>query len=129
MKKYCYSSLLLAHEDAKSSIHPDDLQKIEHAFPSGWQLKCFEHCGFDGAYNILATNEICFRVKDAVIEEVEAPNFFYGDEVFVVRKNMNGKVLRVFWHYMKHEPYYVIECGGVESGYRYFNKDLERAKV
>lgn len=68
-------------------------------------------------------------MKDAVVTEIKEPKYFYGDEVFVFRKNTNGRVLRVYWHYKRNEPYYVIQCGGVESGYRYFNSDIEYADV
>ena len=129
MKKYCYSSLLFTHRDAKKYIHPEDLRQVEHTFPLGWQLQCFEHLGVESGFDILATYEIRFRVKNAVVTEIDHPKYFYGDEVFVIRKNMKGKVLMVYWHYKRNEPYYVIECAGVESGYRYFNKDLEDANA
>ncbi len=129
MKKYCYSSLLFAHEDARICVHPDDHQMVKSAYPSGWRLKCFEYCGVEEGYDLLSTNDIHFRVKDAVVTEIKCLQYFYGEEVFVIRKNMNGKVVGVFWHLKRNEPHYVIECGGVESGYRYFNTDLQRAKV
>ena len=129
MKKYCYSSLLFIHDNAKGCVHPDDLQMVESAFPSGWQLKCFEYIGVEEGFDLLSTNDIRFRVKGAVVTEIKSPQYFYGDEVYIIRKNMNGKVLRVFWHLKRNEPHYVIECGGVESGYRYFNADLQYAKV
>ncbi len=126
---YCFSSLLLLREENWSAIHPSDVDAVRQAYPRGWQLLCFRYRGRDGDYDVLDDGERSVRVRGAVVVPVPRPRYEHGQRVYAPRKQAHGVVRRVLWNWERKQPYYVLDVNGRQSGFRYYDADLEPPKA
>ena len=122
---FCFSSYLILEEKGFDNFHPEDVKCVKDSlYHKGWQLLCFQYLGKDKDFSILSDGSFRFRVKNAFIGFINEPKYFNGDNVFVKRKNSNGKVDVTCWHQKKKEPYYLVSINGKRSKYQYFKEDI-----
>lgn len=123
---YCFSSYLITKTGDMNNIHPADRIAVQQNYCNGWQRRCFEYLGIENGYSKLKDGENTIRVKEAYMEEINEPKFKVGESVYVPRKKSNGEVKRIHYHMKKSKPIYTIVVSGAESGYQYFDEDLEK---
>jgi hypothetical protein len=125
--RYCFSSKLLLREEDWADVHPDDRAAVRFSYPRGWQLVCFRCLGRDGDYHALGDGLLRIRVRDAVVKPVPTPRYAHGQRVHAKRRQTDGVVRRILWHLKRGKPYYLLEINARESGFRYFECDLDPA--
>jgi len=67
-------------------------------------------------------------VPSADLLDRQAPEFEWGDEVVIVERGLEARVMEVCWHFNEQRYYYYLEDGqGKAIKKRYFADELARA--
>lgn len=111
-------------EHGTCHIHPDDSAAFEAAALTGSAV--FRCEGTEGEYLVLRRGADCYRVAPVLFRPVTAPAVDYGEWVrlFQGRGIIEGRVLRICWHFAREEPYFILEFAGKRAKKRYWAVDF-----
>lgn len=110
-------------EDSDELVHPNDIESFKALKPYGKVFNCISK---ENDYIVLSYADRQFRVKPELYKVVKSPSYKYNENVIIVGKGEEGKVIEINWHHGKAEEFYSLAIKEKRSSKRYFVSDLEK---